>query len=84
MQQLNRGVLMECSPFILFTYNRSFILKGCVTFTFNHEHHTANATGRLRSAFPSFMSLYLSLCLLVNDQTRLKAALQVSALPAEL
>lgn len=65
MQQLNRGFLMKCTSFILFTYNRSFILKGCVTFTLDHEHHTADATQMSGDDSPA-LSFCLSFVLYVS------------------
>lgn len=59
------GFLMKCTSFILFTYNRSFILKGCVTFTLNHEHHTADATQMSGDDSPA-LSFCLSFVLYVS------------------
>lgn len=84
MQQLNRR---KWPSSILFTYNRSFILKGHVTFTLNH---CPLMSAMMLMLLLSFMwtSRYAHLFVLslsaVNDHTQLKGVLKVSALPGEL
>lgn len=73
--------------FILFTYNRSFILKGCVTFTLNHCPRMSATLlmllldEQVQLTCSIFASFSLSV---VNDHTQLKGVLKVSALPGEL
>lgn len=51
------GFLMKCSSFILFTSNRSFILKGRVSLALNHM---ANATWAVRIHRHSFVYVSVS------------------------